>query len=65
MVIYMGAVMSMMYYLGITQLIAGKMAWLMQVTMGTTAIETLGVASHIFLNGVVINIISGLIYQST
>ena len=52
MIIYMGAVMSMLYYLGITQVLAAKMAWLMQKTMGTTAIETLGVASNIFLNGV-------------
>ena len=55
MIIYMGAVMSTLYYMGITQMLAGKMAWLMQKTMGTTAIETLGVASNIFLNGVSMN----------
>ena len=51
-IIYMGAVLSMLYYCGVTQVCAGKTAWLMQRTMGTTAIETLGVASNIFLNGV-------------
>jgi hypothetical protein len=44
--------MIILYYLGITQAIASKVAWLMQSTMGTTAIETLGVAGNIFLNGV-------------
>ena len=52
MLIYTGAVMAILYYCGITQLAAIKMAWLMQVTMGTTSIETLGVASNIFLHGV-------------
>ena len=51
-IIYMGAVLGMLYYLGVTQVCAAKMAWLMQRTMGTTAIETLGVSSNIFLNGV-------------
>ena len=52
MIIYMGSVMSILYYYGITQICASKMAWLMQKTMGTTAIETLGVSANIFLNGV-------------
>ena len=44
--------MAIFYYLGITQLAASKLAWGMSVCMGTTAIETLGVASNIMLNGV-------------
>ena len=50
--VYMGGVLSILYYYGLTQRIAAKTAWLMQVSLGTTAIETLGVASNIFLNGV-------------
>lgn len=52
MLIYIGAVMSILYHLGITQVVAAKMGWFVQVTMRTTAIESLGVASNIFLNGV-------------
>ena len=51
-IIYMGAVLSILYYYGLTQKCAAKTAWLMQISLGTTAIETLGVASNIFLNGV-------------
>ena len=50
--VYMGGVLSILYYYGLTQRVAAKTAWLMQVSLGTTAIETLGVASNIFLNGV-------------
>lgn len=52
MLIYIGAVMSILYYLGITQVVAGKLGWFVQLTMGTTAIESLGVGANIFLNGV-------------
>ena len=52
LLIYVGALMAIFYYLGITQLAASKLAWGMSVCMGTTAIETLGVASNIMLNGV-------------
>ena len=54
MLIYVGAVMGILYYLGITQVVASKLGWLVQVTMGTTAIESLSVAGNIFLNGVTI-----------
>ena len=52
LLIYIGAVMSILYYMGLTQVLAQKVGWFMQVTMGTTAIESLGVAANIFLNGV-------------
>ena len=52
MLIYTGAVMGILYYYGVTQIVATKMAWILKVTLGTTAIETLGVASNIFLHGV-------------
>lgn len=51
MIIYLGAVMSILYFLGVTQVVAGKLGWLMQKTMGTTAVETLSVSANIFLNG--------------
>ncbi|CAD5117032.1 unnamed protein product [Dimorphilus gyrociliatus] len=51
MIIYLGAVMSILYFMGVTQIVAGKLGWLMQKTMGTTAVETLSVAANIFLNG--------------
>lgn len=52
MLIYVGAVMGGCYYMGWTQIAASKLGWLVQATMGTTAIESLGVAGNIFLNGV-------------
>lgn len=52
LLVYVGAVMGILYYMGIIQVVAAKVAWLMQVTTGTTAIETMGVAANIFLNGV-------------
>lgn len=51
LLIYMGSVTAICYYLGWTQLAACKLGWLMQVSMGTTAIESLNVAANIFLNG--------------
>lgn len=51
MLIYVGAVMSILYYFGLTQRVAGKVGWLMQLTLGTTAVETLSVSANIFLNG--------------
>jgi len=51
MLIYIGSVMSILYYLGITQVVAGKVGWFMQLCLKTTAIETLAIAANIFLNG--------------
>ena len=52
LLIYIGAVLSILYYFGVTQLVASKLAWAMSAVMGTTAIETLAVAANIMLNGV-------------
>ena len=52
LLIYIGMVMSILYYYGVTQICAVKLGWIFQVTMGTTAIETLSVSANIFLNGV-------------
>ena len=50
LVVYLGAVMSVLYYLGITQTVAAKMGWLMSITMKTTAIESTSLAANIFLS---------------
>ncbi|XP_078541075.1 sodium/nucleoside cotransporter 2 [Lissotriton helveticus] len=48
-VVFFSCVMSVLYFLGIMQWVILKIAWLMQVTMGTTATETLSVAGNIFV----------------
>lgn len=42
-------VVSMMYYAGILQWIVSKVGWLLYVTMGTTAAESMSAAGNIFL----------------
>ncbi|VDM38070.1 unnamed protein product [Toxocara canis] len=48
-IIYFGAIVSLLYYYGIMQLLLKKMAWLMQVTLGTTATESFNACACIFL----------------
>ncbi|CAJ0944288.1 unnamed protein product, partial [Ranitomeya imitator] len=48
-VVFFSCVMSILYYLGLMQYVILKISWLMQVTMGTTATETLSVAGNIFV----------------
>ncbi|XP_004709575.1 sodium/nucleoside cotransporter 2 [Echinops telfairi] len=48
-IIFFGCVMSILYYLGLVQWVIQKIAWCLQVTMGTTATETLAVAGNIFV----------------
>ncbi|XP_041965942.1 sodium/nucleoside cotransporter 1 [Alosa sapidissima] len=48
-VIFFSSIMSVLYYLGIMQWLIMKISWVMQVTMGTTATETLSVAGNIFI----------------
>ncbi|XP_030046217.1 sodium/nucleoside cotransporter 1 [Microcaecilia unicolor] len=48
-VVFFSSVMSILYYFGLMQWIILKISWLMQVTMGTTATETLSVAGNIFV----------------
>ncbi|XP_054571514.1 sodium/nucleoside cotransporter 2 isoform X1 [Eptesicus fuscus] len=48
-IIYFGCVMSILYYLGLVQWLVQKVAWFLQITMGTTATETLAVAGNIFV----------------
>lgn len=48
-VIYFSAITNIFYYLGIMQWVVRKVSWLMQFTMGTTAIESLNAAMNIFI----------------
>ncbi|XP_074151406.1 sodium/nucleoside cotransporter 1 isoform X1 [Sminthopsis crassicaudata] len=49
-IIFFSCVMSIFYYMGLMQWLILKISWLMQVTMGTTATETLSVAGNIFVS---------------
>ncbi|XP_020951943.1 sodium/nucleoside cotransporter 2 isoform X3 [Sus scrofa] len=48
-IIFFGCVMSILYYLGFVQWVVQKIAWFLQITLGTTATETLAVAGNIFV----------------
>ncbi|XP_067946160.1 solute carrier family 28 member 3-like [Watersipora subatra] len=48
-VIFFNTIISVLYYLGVMQVIVEKIAWLMLVTMGTTTGESLNAATNIFL----------------
>ncbi|XP_036910428.1 sodium/nucleoside cotransporter 2 isoform X2 [Sturnira hondurensis] len=48
-IIFFGCVMAILYYLGLVQWVVQKIAWFLQITMGTTATETLAVAGNIFV----------------
>ncbi|XP_054557138.1 sodium/nucleoside cotransporter 2 [Talpa occidentalis] len=48
-IIFFGCVMSILYYLGLVQWVVQKVAWFLQITLGTTATETLAVAGNIFV----------------
>ena len=52
LIIYMCAVLSVLYYYGVTQSCAVNTAWLLQTFLGTTAVETLAVTSNLFMNSV-------------
>ncbi|KAH7729737.1 sodium/nucleoside cotransporter 2 [Aphelenchoides avenae] len=48
-VVYFGSIVALLYYYGIMQVVLKKMAWAMQVTLGTTATESLNACACIFL----------------
>ncbi|XP_032227058.2 solute carrier family 28 member 3 isoform X1 [Nematostella vectensis] len=48
-IIFFSSFISVCYYIGIMQVIIKKLAWLMQVTMGTSAVESLNAAGNIFV----------------
>ncbi|XP_067327575.1 sodium/nucleoside cotransporter 1-like [Anolis sagrei] len=48
-VVFFSCVMSILYYLRVMQFIVLKLSWLLQLTMGTAATETLSVVGNIFV----------------
>jgi concentrative nucleoside transporter, CNT family len=48
-IIFFSSLMSLMYHLGIMQLLVKGVAWVMQRTMGTSGAETLSAAGNIFV----------------
>ena len=52
MVIFFSTAISILYYLGVMQVVILKLAWVMQVTLGTTAPESVNAAGNIFIGQV-------------
>ncbi|CAF1458365.1 unnamed protein product [Adineta steineri] len=48
-IIFLGAVINVLYYLGVMQYVIGKIAWFMQKTLNTTAAESRNAAASIFV----------------
>ncbi|XP_063170362.1 sodium/nucleoside cotransporter 2 isoform X2 [Candoia aspera] len=48
-IVFFSCVMSILYYLGVMQFIILKMSWLLQITMGTAATESLSVVGNVFV----------------
>ena len=48
-IIFFCSLMSVLYYLGIMQVVVKGLAWVMQKTLGTSGAETLSAAGNIFL----------------
>lgn len=48
-IIFFSSLMSLLYHLGVMQLLVRAMAWVMQKTMGTSGAETLSAAGNVFV----------------
>ncbi|CAF4691464.1 unnamed protein product, partial [Rotaria sp. Silwood1] len=48
-IIFLGSVINVLYYLGAMQYVIGKIAWLMQKCLNTTAAESMNAAANIFV----------------
>jgi len=48
-IIFFSCFMSVLYYLGVMQVVVKAMAWVMQKTLGTSGAETLSAAANVFL----------------
>jgi CNT family concentrative nucleoside transporter len=48
-IIFFSSLMSVLYYLGVMQLVVRSLAWVMQKTLGTSGAETLSASGNIFL----------------
>lgn len=51
-VVFFSCAISVLYYVGAMQIVIGKIAWIMRVTLGTTAAESLCAAGNIFVGQV-------------
>ena len=56
--VFLSSVVSVLFYWGALQCVIRKLSWVFQVTMGTTAAESLAATANIFLGNVcnVVNI---------
>ena len=54
MIVFFSAFTYLCYYLGILQLVIKKIAWLLQVTMGTSPAESVNAAGNIFIGQVLV-----------
>lgn len=52
MVFFFSFVISILYYYGIMQAIIQKLGWFLQISLGTTAAESMVAATNIFLGQV-------------
>ena len=48
-IIFFSSFISVCYYIGIMQVVIRKIAWLMQITMKTSAVESLNAGGNIFV----------------
>ena len=48
-IIFFSSLMTVMYYLGVMQMVVKGIAWVMQKTLGTSGAETLSAAGNIFM----------------
>ncbi|XP_014668607.1 PREDICTED: solute carrier family 28 member 3-like [Priapulus caudatus] len=48
-IVFFSSVISVLYYLGVVQIVITSIAWVMQKTLTTTAAESLNVAGNIFM----------------
>ncbi|XP_064613628.1 solute carrier family 28 member 3-like isoform X2 [Liolophura sinensis] len=48
-IIFFSCTISVLYHLGVMQIVIGAIAWVMRVTLGTTAAESLSAAGNIFV----------------
>ncbi|CAF2903876.1 unnamed protein product [Rotaria sp. Silwood2] len=48
-IIFLGSVINVLYYYGVMQYVIGKIAWIMQKCLNTTAAESMNAAANIFV----------------
>lgn len=48
-IIFFSFIVSILYYYGVMQVMVAKVGWLLQITLGTTACESMSAAGNIFL----------------